>query len=207
MASATVTGTRFELTRVDPRLFVIVEKGSLTLRSESGETREIAAGEQGMADRERVRKAPLDGRGNGDAFLTPIATLAGPADAIAPDGAVDLVATLTAGEGGPVTILRFDPSEPRFFIRLKGPGEHSLTVKVQESMLSAPPPDAGSDARSVRLDAENPYVLQLRLDGLGLEPGRWEARLRYVSYKTSAPDSEWLGAIESAPVLLEVRSP
>jgi hypothetical protein len=212
---ARVTGTRFEAAAVDGRLFVIVESGSVALGRLSGpEPRQVTvgAGEQGMVDPRRVVRAALDGRANGDTFLTPIAQLSGPSQAIAAGGSLDFVATLSAGEGGAVGILGFDASEPRFFIRLKGRGEHSLLVKVQESMLSADPPapllnEAGKQVRGWQLDNDNPYVLRIRLDGLDLEPGMWEARLRYVSYKASASGSLWLGAVESAPVMLEVRGP
>jgi len=207
---ARVTGTRFEAAAVDGRLFVIVEEGSLVLgrHPESGPPSvTVRAGEQGMADSLRIVSAALDGRSNGDTFLTPKARLEGPSAPLAPNGTLDLVATLAAGEGGAVAILGFDPSEARFFIRLKGPGERSLLVKVQASMLSAPPPTADADGRGWRLDDSTPYVLRIRLDGLDLEPGAWEARLRYLSYKAPARGTEWLGAVESAPVLLEVRSP
>ena len=46
-----------------------------------------------------------------------------------------------------------------------------ISVKVQDSMLAAPPPGADSGARSFRLDADTTYVLRMRLDGLDLEPG------------------------------------
>ncbi len=225
-----VTGTRFDAAAVDGRLFVIVERGSVRLgrRGPHADAVSVEAGEQGMASAERLVRGPLDGRVNGDAFLTPRALLRGPRGPLVSDAPLELRATLVAGDGGPVTIAGFDASVPLFLVRLKGPNGRAHEVKIQESMLTTPAPtDSGSGRRDSgwaaagsagggawRLSAAHPYELDLRIDGLDLEPGLWEARLRYMSYRARPAASTdagepgsgipWLGAVESAPITFEV---
>jgi len=204
-----VAGTTFEAAAVDDRLFVIVESGRVRLGRRGARPDEVvvSAGEQGLADARRVLSAPLDGRSNGDAFLSPIPELRIASELPTANGTLELEARLAAGPGGPVTIAGFDGSVPRFLIRLKGPEGREQEIKVQESMLTEPAPsdnDAGTGLW--RLTAEAPYRLRIRISGLDLEPGRWEARLRYLSYRTRAPDVPWLGATESEPVPFEVRA-
>jgi len=209
---AWVTGTRFDVSAVDERLFVIVEEGSVRLgrRGAAPEAVDVHAGEQGMADAQRVVSAPLDGRLNGDAFLTPHAVLRLPDRALEQRGTLALEASLTVGDGGPVTIAAFDPSAPLFLVRLKGPEGREHEIKVQESMLTTPAPvgDAASAPGEGlwRLAADRPYALRLAIPGLDLEPGRWEARLRYMSYRTREAATPWLGAVESAAVPFEVKA-
>ena len=205
---ARVAGTTFDAAAVDDRLFVIVESGRVRLgrRGASPHEVDVAAGEQGMADARRVLSAPLDGRSNGDAFLSPVAELRVESETTSRNGALNLEVRLTMGPGGPVTIAGFDDSVPRFLIRLMGPEGRAQEIKVQESMLTEPAPTDQGDAGLWRLTTETPYRLRLRLSGLDLEPGRWEARLRYLSYRTRAPDVPWLGATESEPVPFEVRA-
>ena len=211
---ATATGTRFDVASVDGRLFVIVEEGSVRLgrRGAAPAERDVHAGEQGLVDAERLTSGPLDGRSNGDAFLTPRALLSGGAAKLRSGAALEIEAELAIGDGGPVYIAGFDASAPLFLVRLKGPEGREHEVKVQESMLtSLPPTDPTPDiARhgAWHLTAERPYRLSLRIPGLDLEPGRWEARLRYMSYSSTysarSPVSPWLGATESAPISFEV---
>jgi anti-sigma factor RsiW len=209
---ARVAGTEFDVAAFDGRLFVTVDAGKVRLgrRGPSGEAESVVLGpgEQGMADDRRVVSARLDGRTNGDAFLTPRAALKGPSRALASGAPLELTATLSVGEGGPVTIAGFDASVPLFLVRLKGPEGRAHEIKVQESMLQEPAPvDRGDDAPPAglwRLTGDRPYELRLAIPDLVLEPGRWEARLRYMSYRVRESAAPWLGAVESEPVSFEV---
>ena len=51
-----------------------------------------------------------------------------------------------------------------------------------------------------------PDVLRLELlvPELDLEPGTWEARLRYMSYRAQSAGAMWLGVVESPPIRFEV---
>ncbi len=211
---AIVRGTRFQATTVEERLVVVVEEGKVELGRTGGpEPRAavLSAGEEGLVDAERLLRRQADGRLRGDGFLTPRASLrARPDDSAVDeddddDGAPVLEAELATGEGGAVNVLGFDDSEPRFLVRLKGLSEgapsHEISAKVLRAMLAAPPPPG----RTWRLSADRPYRLSISLAGLGLSPGTWEARLRYIAYRSRATGAEWLGAVESEPVRFEVE--
>ncbi len=202
---AEVAGTRFTVTFTEKRLVAVVHEGVVVLgrRGADAESTRLEAGQQGLVDADRLLVSAADAREPGAAFLTPVAQLAREGQAIARGAPLELTATLRAGAGGPVRIAAFDASVPLFLVRLKGPEGREHEVKIQDAMLTAPRPDTG-DEPTWRLSPNAPYALRLSIGGLDLEPGRWEARLRYMSYRTRSQGAEWLGVVESEPVSFEV---
>lgn len=203
--TAVVRGTRFVATTADGRLVVVVREGKVELGRRGGPSEMLGAGEQGLVDAERLLRRPADARATGDTLLTPRARLR---SEVAPEPhpgqppSAGLHAWLEVGDGGPVSILPFDDSEPRFLLRLKGDDGRVREVKLQRSMLLATPPGAGT--RVWRLEPGRSYDLSIDRSALGLAPGRYEASLRYMSYRGAEGGAEWLGVAESDPVPIEV---
>jgi ferric-dicitrate binding protein FerR (iron transport regulator) len=194
---AVVKGTRFVASTADERMVVVVREGVVELGRAGGPSESLAAGEQGLVDRERLLHRPADAGGRGDAFLAPRVALA---RGTAP---LEFGATLTAGDGGPVSIVAFDDAYPTFVLRVHADGEPSREIKLQRSMLVEAAPAPGGDG-AWRLSAETPYRLTISLAGIGLAPGRYHAGIRYMSYRRHGDGAEWLGVAESAPVDFEV---
>lgn len=169
-----------------------------------------AAGGTVPTSRTVLLRRRSDGTPPWEAFLAPVATLAAGSAKIGAGDPLVLEAALDAGPAGAVTILVLEDSDPRFLVRLKGPDGLLREVKVERSMVDdgATAPAAPSGARpsptTVRLEPRRPYRLRLRIEGLSLEPGRWEASLRYQSYGGRGDRAEWHGSVESAPIGFEV---
>jgi hypothetical protein len=178
-------------------MVVVVREGVVELGRTNGPSETLGAGEQGLVDPERLLRRPADAGERGDAFLAPRVSFArGPAP-------LEFGATLTAGEGGPVSIVAFDEAYPTFVLRIHADGETAREIKLQRSMLVGPVPATGGNG-AWRLSAEAPYRLTLSLAGIGLAPGRYRAGIRYMSYRRHGDGAEWLGVAESAPVEFEV---
>jgi len=197
---AVVKGTRFLASTADERMVVVVREGAVELGRTGGSTETLAAGEQGLVDRERLLRLPADARADGDAFLAPRVALT--------RISIPLMfeATLTSGEGGPVSIVAFDDAYPTFVLRLVADGAGDAAareIKLQRSMLRRPEPDVGADG-TWRLSADAPYRLAFTLAGIGLAPGRYRGGIRYMSYRRHGDGAEWLGVASSAPVEFEV---
>lgn len=198
---ATVRGTRFTAWTSEKRLVVAVAEGKVDLGRENGPSKPLTAGEEGLVDSQRLLERRADGHRAGEGFLTPRARLS--VEAVPGTPARQTIRVrLDAGDGGPVSILPFDDSEPRFLLRLKGDDGREHEVKLQRTMLEVAPPAA--TARTWRLDAEHAYELTVEPKALGLAPGRYEASLRYMSYRARSDGAEWLGVVESDPVTFEV---
>ena len=198
---AAVRGTRFSATTSEQRLVVSVREGSVEIGVKGAANTVLSAGQEGLVDADRLLTRPRDGRRAGQGFLTPIARLR-PIPAPNASGQERLRASLDVGEGGPVSILPFDDSEPRFLLRLKGDDGREREVKLQRAMLVAAPPVSGG--RTWRLTQDHGYELVIEPGALGVVPGRYEARLRYMSYRARSDGAEWLGVAESDPVSIEV---
>lgn len=222
-AFAAIVGTRFDAEVVGGRLVVSVAEGAVEVGSEDGPSRRIGPGEDALADGVRLLTRRADGTPAADAFLAPRASLdVRNGAALRRGGDLLLGAELSAGDAGPVRLAGLDDSDPRLLVRLKGPDGRDVEVKVQRSMLSEPPaaelpgePGRGGAAArpTVQVAPGRPYRLALRLSGLALAPGRWEARLRYQSYAEHDPGdasgtdrsgAEWHGTVESGPAAFEV---
>ncbi len=203
---AAVRGTRFRVRAVGERLVVGVEEGEVEFgrRGTDAASERLRAGQQGLVDEDVLLVRDADGRDGGDAFLTPRATLEAGAETIGVGDDLALTAELAPGVGGAVEIAGFDASVPDFLVRLKGPSGRETEVTVQESMIvrASHALDGGGDTIFIRSDA--PYRLELSLAIPDQETGRWEARLRYMSYRTQSRGVEWLGVVESEPVTFEV---
>lgn len=85
-------------------------------------------------------------------------------------------------------------------MRLKGPDGRSFEVKVQRSMLGTPP---GTDPL-LRLAPGAPLRLRMRIPGLSLDPGTWQASLRVQAYGGRSDGAEWHGTAESPSVSFQV---
>jgi hypothetical protein len=201
---AKIHGTIFWVLTSENRLVASVSEGSVELGRASGPSEMLSPGEEGLVDSTRLLKRATDGRRGGDGFLTPRASLRVQSrpDERRTDLVVSLAARLDVGEGGPVSIAAFDDSEPRFLLRLKGDDGRDREVKLQRSMLEQAPPAA--DGGSWRLDEGRAYELRISPAALGVPPGRYEARLRYMSYRAGSGGAEWIGVTESDPVSIEV---
>jgi hypothetical protein len=205
---ASIVGTRFDAAVVGERLVVAVAEGRVEVgrtsdgapRDGADESRAIGSGEEALVSATKLLVRKSDGTSAVDAFLAPRLTLAAPEARIARGAVLALDAELAAGDGGEVSVRAFDDSDPRVLVRLKGPDGRTLEVKVQRSMLADPLPASPS----VRLEEGRPYRLRVRMGGLDLPPGRWEASLRYQSYGTRPDGSEWHGTVESGPATFEV---
>jgi hypothetical protein len=199
---AVVKGTRFVASTADERMVVVVREGVVELGRVGGAagspaTESLAAGEQGLVDPERLLRRSADARADGDAFLAPRVALSRGA------GPFDLEATLTAGDGGPVSIVAFDEAYPTFVLSVRSDGAPQREIKVQRSMLVGTVPTRGGKGVWL-LSEETPYRLTISLAGIGLEPGRYRAGIRYMSYRRHGDGAEWLGVASSAPVDFEV---
>ncbi len=203
---ARAKGTQFVVAAADQRLVVVVEKGVVEMgrRGADATSQELTAGEQGLVTADRLLRRAADGTSRGDAFLAPRAALTGAAR-VGPGSDAEFSAELNVGLAGPVDIASFDASLPLFLVRLKGPDGRERQVKLQPSMLRGERPHAADEGRTLRLTAESPYELRFALPGADLGPGRWEARLRYMSYRAQSDGAEWLGVVESAPLVFEVE--
>jgi ferric-dicitrate binding protein FerR (iron transport regulator) len=199
-AYAAVKGTRFVVSTTEKRLVVTVTEGTVVLGRDGAASETLTAGEEGLVDSERLLERRTDGRRPGEGFLTPRATLA--AETSGAPEKPSLRVKLEAGDGGAVSILPFEDSEPRFLLRLKGDDGREREVKLQRAMLAASPPAVAG--RTWRLDASAAYELTVEPAALGVAPGRYEAIVRYMSYRARSDGAEWLGVVESAPVSFEV---
>jgi hypothetical protein len=188
---ATIRGTRLTATTTEHRLVVSVFEGAVELGRDGGPAETLEAGKEGLVDAGRLIEHAAGGAG----FLTPRVSLA-------VDSGRLLRIRLEAGDGGPVSILPFDDSAPRFLLRLKGDDGREREVKLQGSMLSGAPPETAG--RTWRLDGGRSYELAVDPSALGVAPGRYEARLRYMSYRARSDGAEWLGIVESGAVRFEV---
>ena len=202
---ATVKGTRFTAWTTESRLVVAVAEGTVDLGRDDGPSESLTAGEEGLVDAQRLLERSADGHRPGEGFLTPRAHVrveAAPEQRPGDPVHETLHVWLDVGDGGPVSILPFDDSEPRFLLRLKGDDGRVREVKLQRAMLEAAAPAV--TARTWRLDTGRAYDLAVEPKALGLTPGRYEASLRYMSYRARSDGAEWLGVVESDPVTFEV---
>ncbi len=201
---ARVRGTRFAATAAGGRLVAVVAEGEVELGRDSGpepRTVLLRAGDQGLVDAERL--LVRDAASGTDAFLAPRAELELGATPRA-GAPLELEAVLVAGDAGAVEIASFDDALPLFTLRLRDPAGRTREIKLQRSMLAAPAPVDPGDTGVWRLDGDRPYRLRLRVAAADLEPGAWEARLLYTSYRTRSRGAEWLGHVESAALAFEV---
>jgi len=204
---AVIKGTRFVATSAEDRLVVVVREGAVELgrvdrlSGAVGPSETLAAGEQGLVDPRRLLRRPADaradGRDDGDAFLAPRAELVrGPAP-------LEFAATLSVGDGGPVSIVALDDAYPNFVVRVRAKDAPDREIKLQRAMLTSPTPSAGP-AGAWRLAADAPYRIAFSLAGIGLPAGRYDASIRYMSYRRHGDGAEWLGVAESGRTEFEV---
>lgn len=212
---ASIVGTELDvdlLPGAEPRLLVLVRSGSVEVGRGGATPITIGPGRAAVVGTDVLRDVAAGGLSARDAILAPKLVLVSAKDRVWSDAPLEFVARFETRLPTPVTIAAIDGNEPRLLLGLSRGGGREREVKIQRSMIV----DGAADRPSVRVVPGRPTEMRLRIDGLTLEPGVWEARLRYHAMNASTDGTgrpadpsgalgiEWSGAVESRPVQFEI---